>query len=112
MKSPNQYGVYDEEHQEIVARYKRAKAHVTTCHCDDGFYRYGYSLSYSHGGMSSPISDHGTGYSTRREAIDAGTAKLLKCFPVTYPSTPQSVKNELDAIRGQLEALLLQPCLL
>jgi hypothetical protein len=112
MKSSNKYGVYEKEHQEAVVRYKRAEAYVTTCHCDDGFYRYGYSLSHSHGGMSSPISHHDVAYPTRREAMDAGIAKLLKCFPASYPDTPQTVKKELETMRGQLEALLLQPCLL
>lgn len=112
MRSPNENGVYEEEHREAVARYKRAEAYVTTCYCDDGFYRYGYSFSYSYGGMSSPISRRDTAYPTRREAIDAGTAKLLERLHAPNASMPLSVKKELDAIRGQLEALLLQPCLL
>jgi DNA-binding IclR family transcriptional regulator len=112
MKSPNEYGVYEPEHKETFARFGRAEASVSICHCDDGLYRWSCSLSYSHGGSSSPILHSAAGRATYREAMNAGTAELLKRFPATYPCDPQSVKKELDTMRRQLEALMLQPCLL
>ncbi len=112
MKIPNRYGVYTPDLKETVAHHGRAAASVNLCHCDDGRYRYGLFLSYSQGGILTPIASGNPGHATLREAMDAGKAALLARLPAPRPGDPRSMRKELNALRSQLEAQLLQPGLL
>jgi len=94
----------------IVARHKRSWAAVRITLCDDGLYRYGIDMQYSHGGFCAPIS--GNGHGTREAAITAGTEEILQKMHTPFPSDPNSVREELREITAQLQNRLRQPSLL
>ena len=108
---PNENGVLEEGRREIVARHGRACAVVNIARCEDGRYRHGMEMWYSHGGFSSPISAHSEGFATIGEARRAGLEDLLRQWHEAWPSEPKSVHDELRVMREQIEAQLCQPSL-
>jgi hypothetical protein len=112
ISKPNENGVLPAGIHDVVARHHRAYAAVNIALCDDGLYRMGVEMLYSHGGFSGPISFHSTGYATTVAARAAGLEELLRRWHKAYPSDPQSVRDELRILREQVEAHLRQPTLL
>jgi hypothetical protein len=111
MSHPNQYGVLESEHQEIVARRGRAYAAVNVALAEDGLYRHSVGIIYSHGGFGGPISIDDPGFPTVAAAIQAGLEKLLHRWHTPFPSEPQSIHDELADLRRQIEVRLRQPSL-
>jgi hypothetical protein len=108
---PNEHGVLNIGHEEIVARHGRSQAIVRLALCEDGLYRQATSIHYSYGGFGGPIWLDCPGYATVAEARTAGLEELLRRWPTAWPSEPQSVHDELAELRRQVEAQLLQPSL-
>jgi hypothetical protein len=112
ISQPNEYGAMRAGHREIVARHsERCFAAVNIALCEDGLYRQSTSMMYSYGGHSSPVFLSTPGYRTFAEAIDAGLHELLRRWHGPFHSEPQSVRDELDDIRQQIESRLKQPSL-
>ena len=81
------------------------------CQCEDGLYRFALDMAYSYGGFGGPITGESEGYSSPNEAKDAATQRLLQRFPKAWASEPQSVHDELQALKTQIEDRLRQPTL-
>jgi hypothetical protein len=111
MKTPNEYGTYEPEAREELARYGRWYAQVKLSHCEDGLYRYGLDFMYGYGGLACPISDSSQGYATYNAAKDAGTQELLAHLPSPRTNEPQSAQDELRELREQIEQNHRQPSL-
>jgi hypothetical protein len=111
MKTPNEYGVYEPDTVEEMARCGRSYAAVRLCQCEDGLYRYGLTLHYTYGGFGGSISDRCKGFGTCGEARDAATTDLLRRFPKAWASEPQSVHDELRDLKAQIERRFRQPSL-
>ncbi len=108
---PNANGVVDKDTQEVVARRDRSYAAVSIALCEDGLYRHGVEMHYSHGGFSGPIHIECPGYPTADAARTAGLEELLLRWHRPFPSDSQSVHDELRILREQVEAQLRQPSL-
>jgi hypothetical protein len=111
MRTPNENGVYPAELTEEVARTGHAHATLSFCHCDDGQHRFAVSMEWSTGGRGEPISAEDEGFATLAEARDAGLQRLLARWPAVWPSEPQSVRDELQAMKAQIQARFSQPSL-
>lgn len=111
ISTPNEHGVLSRSFREIVAKRGRAFAAVNIARCEDGRYRFGVEMQYSHGGLSFPIRFDDSGYATIDAARVAGIAQLLKSWHRPYPSDSHGVRLELTELRAQLEARLRQPTL-
>lgn len=110
--TPNQYGAMKAGHEEVVARHgKRSFAAVNVALCQDGLYRQSTELLYSYGGFSGPVFMSSPGYGSVAAAIDAGLDELLRRWHKPFPSEPQSVHDELNDMRRQIEARRRQPTL-
>lgn len=109
---PNEHGVLPEGHREEVARHGRAYCAINLALCDDGLYRFGIEMMYSHGGFSTPIFADAEGYSSVDAARTAALNKLCERWYEPFPSDPASVREELRRMREQIEARLSQPLLL
>jgi hypothetical protein len=68
-------------------------------------------MMYSYGGHSSPVFISTPGYGTLPAAIDAGLEDLLRRWPAPFPFEPESVHDELNEMRQQIESRLKQPSL-
>jgi hypothetical protein len=108
---PNEHGVLPEGHTETLARHGRAHVTITFALCDDGQFRYGLSMMYSHGGFSTPISGSCQGFSSIEAARTAAIERMLCRWHSPFPSDPASVHEELRKLREQLESHLRQPSL-
>jgi len=108
---PNEYGILPEGLSETLARHGRAHATINIALCEDGQFRYGMSLMYSHGGFSSPISASCQGFPSIEAARAAAIERMLSRWHSPFPSDPASVHDELRHLREQLEAHLRQPSL-
>lgn len=86
-------------------------ARVNVALCEDRLYRFSTSMMYSYGGFSGPVFSDGPGFATIAAAIDAGLEDLLRRWHKPFPSEPQSVHDELNDMRQQMEARLRQPLL-
>ena len=112
ISQPNEYGAMRPGHREVVARHgERYYAAVNVALCEDGLYRISTSMMYSYGGFSGPVFMEGQGFATLVAAIDAGLHELLRRWHKPFPSEPQSVHDELNGMRQQIEARLRQPSL-
>lgn len=112
ISQPNEFGVMRPYHEEIVARHgERYYAAVNVALCEDGLYRMSTSMMYSYGGFCGPVFMESEGFATLSAAIDAGLNDLLHRWHKPFPSEPQSVHDELDGMRQQIEARLRQPSL-
>jgi hypothetical protein len=111
MQTANEYGVFQAENVEELARRGRSYVAIELCQCADGLHRYALDISYSYGGFGGPISDHCEGFSTSRAAIDAATRELLRRFPQACAGDPQSVHDELRDLKAQIEKRFRQPSL-
>jgi hypothetical protein len=103
MQKANERGCYGAETTEELARCGRSYAAVKFCQCDDGRYRYALDMQYSYGGFCGPIFASGKGYTSSRAATDAAMRELLRRFPKTWASEPQSVHDELRELKAQIE---------
>jgi len=108
---PNDCGALDAGLQEVVASRGRAYAAIRIAWCDDGLYRIGVEMHYSHGGFAFPISIHADGFATLDAARTAALEQLLRSWHQPFPSEPDSVRAELHEMRAQVEARLRQPSL-
>lgn len=112
VSKPNQYGAMKADYEETVARHgDRFFARVNVALCEDGLYRFSTSMMYSYGGFGGPVFSDCPGFATIAAAIDAGLEDLLRCWHKPFPSEPQSVHDELNDMRQQIEARLRQPSL-
>lgn len=112
ISQPNEHGVLKAGHREIVARHgDRYYAAVNVALCEDGLYRQSTSMMYSYGGFTGPVSLDSPGFTTVTAAIDAGLEDLLQRWHKPFPTEPDSVHNELNDMRQQVEARLKQPSL-
>lgn len=109
---PNEHGVLPEGRREEVARYGRAYCAINLAVCDDGLYRFGIEMMYSHGRFSTPIFSHAEGYLRADAARTAALNKLCQRWHEPFPSDPASVHEELRSMREQIKARLSQPLLL
>lgn len=109
--SPNAHGILDAGGREVVATRGRAYAAVSIALCEDGLYRCGVEMHYSHGAFSFPITIEGPGYATIDAARTAALERLLRSWHKPFPSDPESVRAELSEMRQQIEARLRQPTL-
>lgn len=108
---PNQNGVLEAGGREIVAQRGRAYAAILLASCENGLYRCGVEMHYSHGGFLHPISAFGTAYSSALAARTAALEQLLRSWHAPNPSDPDSVRSELLELRRQIEVHLRQPTL-
>ena len=111
ISKPNEWGAMKAGHEEIVARHGRWFAKVEVALCEDGLYRQSTSMMYSYGGHGGPVFMSRDGYTTMAAAIDAGIDELLRCWHTPFHSEPQSARDELDALRHQIEDRRRQPSL-
>lgn len=111
ISTPNQYGAMKATHNEIVARHGRCYAAVNVALCEDGLYRISTSMQYGHGGFGGPVFLETPAYPTVAAAINAGPRDLLRHWHTPFSSEPQSVQDELNDMRQQIEARLTQPTL-
>lgn len=112
ISKPNQYGAMKAGYEEVVARHgDRYFAGVNVALCEDGLYRQSTSMMYSYGGFSGPVFMSTRGYGSIGAAIDAGLDELLRHWHKPFPSEPQSVHDELNDMRQQIESRLRQPTL-
>jgi len=82
MQRANEYGVYEAEQTEELARVGRAYAAIEFCQCEsDGLYRYALDMAYSYGGFCGPISDQRDGFKTCHAAKDAAGAGDVTAVP-------------------------------
>lgn len=109
---PNEHGVLPKGHREEVARHGRAYCAINLTLCDDGLYRFGIEMMYSHGGFSTPIFAAADGYPDLNSARTAALTKLLERWHQPFRSDPASVHEELRRMREQIEAQINQPLLL
>lgn len=109
---PNEHGVLPEGHREEVARHGRAYCAVNIALCDDGLFRFGIEMMYSHGGFSTPIFTDAEGYQSVDTARTAALTKLLDRWHKPFPSDPARVHEELRIMRERIEARLREPLLL
>jgi hypothetical protein len=109
---PNENGVYEPTHVEIVAACGRAHAEIRIALCDDGLYRFATAYEYSYGGALSPISEHGDDYPTLKAARVAAIDSLHRYWPKASPTAPASVHKELRDMRAQIEQRVEQPSFL
>lgn len=113
INKPNENGAMKAGYREVVARHgERYFASVNVAWCEDALYRQSTSLMYSYGGHSGPVFISGHGYPSVAAALDAGLMELLRRWHTPFPSEPQSVHDELNDMRQQIEARLRQPMLL
>jgi hypothetical protein len=111
ISTPNEFGAITPGHEEIVARHGRSFAAVNVALCEDGLYRCSTSQMYSYGGFTGPVFIGRPGFTRLADAITAGLDELLRRWHTPFPSEPQSVHEELNDMRRQLEAKLRQPSL-
>ena len=111
ISTPNEFGAITPSHEEMVARHGRSFAAVKVALCEDGLYRCSTSLMYSYGGFSGPVFIGSPGFSQLTEAVAAGLDELLRRWHTPFPSEPQSVHDELNDMRQQIEARRRQPSL-
>ena len=111
VSKPNDFGTMQVGHEEIVARRGRWFAAVKVALCEDGVYRQSSSMMCSYGRHSSPVFLSTLGYRTVAEAIDAGLHELLRHWRTPFHSEPQSIHDELNDMRQQIETRLSQPML-
>lgn len=109
--SPNPHGVLEPAITETIARYGRSAAHIDFAYCEDRLYRYAIAVMYSYGGFCGPIRESGPGFSTLDAARHAALEELLHRWPEPFLSDPQSVHDELAAMRRQVESRVRQPSL-
>lgn len=112
VSKPNRHGVLESGKRDIVARHGRAYAAVNIALCEDGYYRSGIELSYSQGGVLSPITMRSESHPTLEAAMTAAMEQLLRQWHTPFPSDPQAVRDELARLRRQIEDRLSQPMLL
>ena len=108
---PNEHGVLEPSHREVVASRGRAYAAVNIALREDGRFSYGQEMSYSHGGFAFPICMGGESFPTMDAARTAALDKLLRRWHKPFPSEPASVHEELRDLREQVESHLRQPSL-
>lgn len=111
ISQPNEHGVLPECHRETLARHGRAQATITIALCEEGQFRYGLDMMYSHGGFSFPIGIRDESFGTLQAARTAAIEAMLLHLHKPFPSEPDSVHAELRDLRQQLEAQLRQPSL-
>lgn len=112
MQRANEYGVYEAEQTEELARVGRAYASIDLCQCEsDGLYRYALDMAYGYGGFCGPISDQRDGFKTCHAAKDAAAQEMLRRFPKGSASDPRSVHDELRELRAKIESAIRQPSL-
>lgn len=111
MRSPNQNGVYPAEIIERLAEHGRSYAEIHIAQCDDGLYRYALEVQYSYGGFGGPITLQTEGLTNAEAARTLATEALLRRFPNGHAGDPQSVHDELQVMRAQLESCYRQPSL-
>ncbi len=103
--------VVEPARREVVASHGRSFAEVDIALFQDGLYRYSTRLRYSYGGFGGPIFEDSEGFSSYQQAREAALKDLLRCWHKPFPSEPQSVHVELNAMRQQIEDQLRQPSL-
>jgi len=108
---PNEHGVLPARQRGTLAQRGRSYAAITLALCDDGLYRYGLDVMYSLGGFGVPISATSQGFPTMDAARTAAIEYLLRHWHRPIPSDPASVRDELQALREQVEQHLRQPSL-
>jgi hypothetical protein len=108
---PHQHGVLDAATNETIARHGRSTADIHVARCDDGLYRFSIAVHYSYGGFCGPIHESDPGFSTLDAARIAALEELLQRWPKPFPSDPQSVHDELAAMRHQVASRIRQPSL-
>lgn len=108
---PNECGVLEPGHREIVASRGRAYAAVNIALREDGRFGYGLELNYSHGGFTFPICIDGESFPTIDAARTAALDELLRRWHKPFASEAASVHDELRDLREQVESHLRQPSL-
>ncbi len=111
VSKPNENGVLDTGHREIVASHGRANAAIEFALSEDAHYRFSVEMHYSYGGFSGPICITDIGYRVLAEARTAALEYLLKRWHEPQRSYPASVHDELRMLREQVEGQLCQPSL-
>lgn len=108
---PNEHGVLEPGHREIVASRGRAHAAVSIALREDGGFAYGLEMHYRHGGFSIPICIDRESFPTQEAARTAALGELLRRWHKPFASEPASVHEELRDLREQVESHLRQPSL-
>jgi hypothetical protein len=111
ISSANEFGVLEVTRTDVVAQHGRSYAAIKIARGNDGFYRYGLDLMYSYGGFGWSPHAADDGYATVNAATEAAIDELLRRWPKAFCSEPQSVREELSAMRSQAESHLRQPSL-
>lgn len=110
----NENGVFEPYLRFVVASYGlyyADYADVRIAFCEDSLYRCAVGLLYSYGGFSGPVFEDGEAYPTFQKAKEAGLQQLLRRWHKAWPTEPQSVHDELNDMRRQIEEQLRQPSL-
>jgi hypothetical protein len=108
----NEHGVIELGCREVVATCGRSYAAIELALCEDGSYRFGLNLMYSHGGFGIPICVSATPYPSESAAREAALDELLRRWPTAWQCEPSSVHAELRAMRAQVEQCRCQPSFL
>jgi hypothetical protein len=111
MNEPNQYGVYEPQITEKVARCGHGWAAIEFAVCKDRLYHYALDCFYSHGGFADPITIESKGYKTIEAAREAGLRELLIRIPSQQRQQPAHIINELKELESQVR-IQLQPATL
>jgi hypothetical protein len=109
----NDRGVFVDYHEEIVARFGRAKAAVGICQVREGVFVHCCSFEYSLGGFGyAPSVRTAEPHVTAEQARLAGIEELLgRISGRGFPGDPPAAVAEHAALRSQLENQIRQPSL-
>ena len=108
---PNDHGVLPAGYRETIGLRGRAHAIITIALCEDGLFRYGLEMMYSHGGFGVPITVNDHPFPSLASARMAAIQAMLCHWPQPFPSDPTRVHQELQYLREQIECHLQQPSL-
>lgn len=112
MQKPNQYGIYEKESVEELARVGRAYVSVSIAQGEDGLYRYATAMMYSYGGHCGPIFASAPGHPSAQAAKDAAIGDMLdRLGRAQHNGDPECARRELRELRDIIERGFRQPSL-